>query len=235
MFNGIDKDKLKAAMADNDQQQLMEILNGAEGFVKFLIYTNFFHEGGKKLDNILNKTDVDDELTFIVFQKVVSSIYDKGNELVFSRVNNPLIRTIISQKIDCDIEFIEQAEKAYLTTSSPLQQNGNEKSYLEHRVRTDVMAQNFSHAYLKSLMFNGKNLDDFSKGVKSRILEAVQNQFETDFNQYVFLSYITRLSMTKGEDKKALVKELEEIEGINGDFFNDSHKELLQEVAKISD
>ena len=235
MFDGIDKDKLKAAMADNDQKQLMEILNGAEGFVKFLIYTNFFHEGGKKLDNILDKTDIDDELTFIVFQKVVGGIYDKGRELVFTRVANPLIRTIISQKIDCDIEFIEQAEKDYRADKKPLQNSHQEKSYLEYRVRTDILAQNFKHPFVKSLMFNGKDLDDFSKSLKSRILETVQEKFETNFNQFVFLSYITKLSMAETEDRKKLVKELKEIEGINENFFSKDHKELFQEMAQISD
>ncbi|MFT4552720.1 MAG: hypothetical protein ACI9S8_001346 [Chlamydiales bacterium] len=235
MFDGIDKEQLKAAMADNDQKQLMEILNGADGFVKFLIYTNYFQEGGKKLDKILEKTDMDDDLTFLVFQKVVSSIYDKGRELVFTKINNPIIKTIISQKIDCDVEFIEQAEKTYLTNIKPLQNNDREKNYLEYRVRTDVMAQNFSHSYLKSLMFNGANLDDFSKNLKSRILEAVQQQFETGFNQYVFLSYVTRLSLAKNEDKKALIEELEEIENINGNFFSADHKELFQGIAQFSE
>jgi hypothetical protein len=235
MYDGIDEEEFKAAQAGFDQEELNGILTGTEGFVKFLIYSNFFNEGCSKLNKILETTDLEDELTSMVFKKVTSDIFEKSFELVYSHLENPHIQGVLSEAMNWDSEFILAAEKAYNESEKPLANDERERKFFEHRLITDILGQNFNNKHLKTFMFNEEVDDPFLKTLKNKVQETLEEKFETDFNQFLFLSYMTQISSTEDRKvKKELFKDLKRINGLNKRFFSDTQKQILKEVLKFS-
>lgn len=226
------KEEIEKIISDGDKSQFMSMLGGTQGFAKMLIYSSGLNEGKKNLEKILKESDLEDELAFIVFRKIIAEVYKKNFEVVFSLAGNPYVNLILNELHSWEEGFIKKAEKLYLIENGSLLKSGEYRKFLEKKILTDVFYQNFENAYLKRLLFTDELKDEFSLPLKSYINHEIKEKLGIGCKQFIFLSLLFKISNANQKDKVKFIKELKEIHSINKSFFEKDHKKILGDINK---
>lgn len=234
MFNNVGKKQIKKIVKTNEKNQLMGVLTETTGFTQFIIYANAFNEGSKNLEKILEKSDLEDEMTYLVFKKIVLELYEESYEILFTQITNPYIKIILNEKLGWDEDFIENSEQLYHTKAKSLLKDDKQRMFLQYRLVTDILSKNFQNKYLKKLIFLSKEVDSYSQGLRDFVCDHLRKKLGLELNEYIFLSYVLKISLSSTKEKSLLVKELGKISKVNADFFTKEHTQLIQEMSEMT-
>jgi hypothetical protein len=194
------------------------------------VYANFYNESNKKVQGLLEECDLDDEMTFEVFKKTIYEIYDACFEIPLSVIGDSYVMRVVADKLEWNLEFLEEAESLYHSEPKSLLKDDQKRQFLELRLLTDVLGSRFENSYLRSLLFEGKETDEFSLGLKRKVDDTIQEKIETNLAQFVFLSLFLKISTAQGADAMAIFKEVKSIHKANKDFFDKEHIKIFQEI-----
>lgn len=233
IFDNIDEKQLEKILLDNDENDFMPMLAGTEGFVKFVIYANVFNQTQLKIQELLSKVDLRYEEAYAAFEKMIGELFDEEHEIIFTLLDDLWVRKAVCGKMNWEEAFLADAQELYESDYKKLLETEEQMRFLEYRTISDLLSENFSHPFLREVLFEQELKEPFSVALREVIGDVVREKFETSPNQYVFLSIVLKLSTVPDEERSKCFKEVKKIHAVNKRFFSKEQKKVFQNLKEL--